>query len=182
MTMVEQLNTIARLWWDWSVGMLWQVGLLIILIGCVDLLIRKWAWPQLRYALWSLILIKLLLPPGLSLPSGIVPELRPVVGQAFRLMNADKPAVAENPATAADFGLRIADLSPNVDSQLARSGISNPRFEILDLPSDATSHSVLRNPQLSWQVYAMLAWLAGTLTLGIWLFLRLTSLCGRHAY
>jgi len=81
-----------------------------------------------------------------------------------------------------DFGLVIVDFSPNVYSQLARSGISNPRFEILDLPSDATSHSVLRNPQLSWQVYAMLAWLAGTLTLGIWLFLRLHSLCGRHAY
>ena len=84
--MVEQLNVIARLWWDWSAAMLWQVGLLIILIGCIDLLIRRWAWPQLRYALWSLILIKLLLPPTLSLPSGVVPELQPVVTQVFRLI------------------------------------------------------------------------------------------------
>jgi len=187
--MVEQLNAIARLWWDWSAAMLWQVGLLIILIGCVDLLIRKWAWPQLRYALWSLILIKLLLPPNLSLPSGIVPELRPVVSQAFRLMNTDKPAVAENPATIADFGFRIADLSPNVDSRFAAVGLqsagggtANLRSPISDLTSDATPHPALRIPHLTWQVYAMLSWLTGTLILGIWLFLRLHSLCGRHAY
>jgi len=62
--MIEQLNAIARLWWDWSVAMFWQVGLLILLIAALDRLTRRWAWPQLRYALWSLILIKLL--PGFS--------------------------------------------------------------------------------------------------------------------
>ncbi len=182
--MVEQLNQIARLWWDWSAAMFWQAGLLIILIGCIDLLIRRWAWPQLRYALWSLILIKLLLPPTLSLPSGIVPELRPVVGQAFRLMNVDKPAATE----IADFGLRITDLDHQGDLQpeivnlpSTAPGASNVEFQISDLTSDAIPHSALRTPQLAWQFYAMLAWLAGTLILGIWLFLRLHSFCSRHA-
>jgi len=187
--MVEQLNQIARLWWDWSAAMFWQAGLLILLIGCVDLLIRRWAWPQLRYALWSLILIKLLLPPTLSLPSGIVPELRPVVSQAFRLMNADKPAAAESAAVIADFGLQIADLTHDSDLryeimslQSAGVGISDGKFEISDSILSATPQSVLRTPQLTWQVYAMLTWLAGTSILGIWLFLRLHSLCGRHGY
>ncbi len=186
--MVEQLNQIARLWWDWSVAMFWQAGLLIILIGCVDLLIRKWAWPQLRYALWSLILIKLLLPPTLSLPSGIVPELRPVICQAFRLMNSDKPA-KEKPVAIADFGLQIADLSRETDSQIEimnlqslGTGISDDRSEISNSELAAAPHSTFRIPQFAWQVYAMLAWLAGTSILGIWLFLRLHSLCGRHAY
>jgi hypothetical protein len=82
--MIEYINAIARLWWDWTAAMFWQVGLLIVLIACIDRLIRRWAWPQLRYALWSLVLIKLILPPTLSLPSGMVPQLRPVVDRAVR--------------------------------------------------------------------------------------------------
>ena len=81
--MVEQLNLIARLWWEWTAAMFWQAGLLIIVIGCIDLLIRRRAWPQLRYALWSLILVKFLLPPTLSLPSGVVPGFQPMVAQKF---------------------------------------------------------------------------------------------------
>ena len=85
--------------------MFWQVGLLILLIGCIDLLIRKWAWPQLRYALWSLILVKLLLPPTWSLPSGIVPELAAEWSvRRFAWMNSDKPAAARSP-----WRLRISD-------------------------------------------------------------------------
>ena len=105
--MVELLNSIARLWWDWTAAMFWQVGLLIILIGCIDLLIRKWAWPQLRYALWSLILIKLLLPPTLSLPSGIVPGLQSRVAHVLRWMDAGKPIAGESSAGISDLGLRI---------------------------------------------------------------------------
>ena len=45
--MIEQFNHIAGLWWSGAIAMFWQVGVLIILIGCVDLIIRKWAWPQL---------------------------------------------------------------------------------------------------------------------------------------
>jgi len=202
--MVEQLNAIARLWWDWSAAMFWQAGLLIILIGCIDLLIRKWAWPQLRYALWLLIVIKLVLPPTLSLPSGIVPELQPVVSQAFRVISSKEPTGARNSPAISDFGLvrqvglRISDLTREVESpseavnlQLAGSGTSNPGFQISNLTSDMNLQSEILThvtpdpdpgPQLAWQVYAMLFWLAGTLILGIWLFLRLHSLSGRRTY
>ncbi|MBN2316716.1 MAG: DUF4097 family beta strand repeat protein [Sedimentisphaerales bacterium] len=77
--MIELINHMAQVWWDWMSAMFWQVGLLIILIATIDVLIRKWAWPQLRYALWSLVLIKLILSPTLSLPSGLAPKLKPVV-------------------------------------------------------------------------------------------------------
>jgi beta-lactamase regulating signal transducer with metallopeptidase domain len=115
--MIELLNHIGRLWWAWTASMFWQVGLLILLIGCIDLLTRKWAWPQLRYALWSLILVKLLLPPSLSLPSGIVPELRPVVGQVVRWLDSEKPAVGARPAAISDFGFGIADSALSVNPQ-----------------------------------------------------------------
>lgn len=98
--MIELLNTLAHLWWSWVAAMFWQVGLLIVLIACIDRLIRRWAWPQLRYALWSLVLIKLILPPMMSLPSGIVPELRPMVAQVLSRMEA-KESVAGARATGA---------------------------------------------------------------------------------
>ncbi|MBN2592736.1 MAG: hypothetical protein JXA81_04445 [Sedimentisphaerales bacterium] len=34
--MIEQINHIAQLWWSGAAAMFWQVGVLIILIGCVD--------------------------------------------------------------------------------------------------------------------------------------------------
>ncbi len=187
--MVEQLNAIARIWWDWTAAMFWQVGLLIVLIACIDRLIRRWAWPQLRYALWSLILIKLLLPPSLSLPSGIVPGLQPKVAQAVRWMGSEKAAAAQNSAAIADFGLQIADLGRDVDgpfavavsrSQGARA--VEPASPVSASTHDANPQSAIVNPQLEWHVYAMAIWLAGTVILGTWLFVRLHSLAGRHAY
>ena len=58
MTLINQL---ASNWWAWMGPMLWQVSLLIIIISAIDLTIRKWAWPQVRYALWLLVILKLLI-------------------------------------------------------------------------------------------------------------------------
>ncbi len=69
--MIEQINNIAGVWWAWMWPMFWQVGLLIVLIGLVDLLIRRRVWPQVRYALWLLVLVKLVLPPSLALPTSL---------------------------------------------------------------------------------------------------------------
>jgi len=183
--MVEQLNHIAGLWWDWSVAMFWQVGLLILVIASIDRLVRRWAWPQLRYALWSLILIKLLLPPSLSLPSGILPGLQPVVGQVLGRLDLDKPEAEP----ISGCGLQIADLSGTAHL------LSEPVYQYPGRPDDAAlevraangmpsanPQSAIANPQLEWPFYAMATWLFGTSILGIWLFTRLHSLRGRHAY
>ena len=105
--MIESINSIAHLWWAWSAAMFWQVGLLIVLIACIDRLLRRWAWPQLRYALWSLVLIKLILPPTMSVPSGIVPALRPVASQALRAVEVEKPIEGADSAPAADVDLAV---------------------------------------------------------------------------
>jgi len=121
---VELLNDIARHWWEWTASMFWQVGLLILVIACLDLLVRKWAWPQLRYALWSLILVKLILPPTLSLPSAVVPELRPRVAVALRWMNSDKPAVAERSAVISNLESQISGLKVGVGRQFSGFTVS----------------------------------------------------------
>ena len=61
--MTEALNYIAEKWFAWEYAMLWQVAVLIGIAAVVDLFMRKWAWPQVRYALWLLVLVKLILPP-----------------------------------------------------------------------------------------------------------------------
>ena len=164
--MVELLNHIARLLWDWTVSMFWQVGLLILVIACIDLLIRKWAWPQLRYALWSLILVKLLLPPTWSLPSGVIPELQPRVAQVLQWLDSGKQAPAEKPTATSDFGpgswsgvttLRIADLNLNPSPQFGAMAVADVGFQPSNADEDALNmdeslatnpQSAIRNPQL----------------------------------
>ena len=184
--MIEQLNAIARLWWDWSVAMFWQVGLLILLIAALDRLTRRWAWPQLRYALWSLILIKLLLPPSLSLPSSIVPGLVPLVRQALVRLEPAQPMAAEGRALLFlnEEMLRTPALEV-ATTPLAVSG-GGPVRSVPVRAYPQTLHGVTTNEaspltSVAWQVYAMMASLAGTLILGIWLFLRLHALVGRRA-
>ena len=57
--MIETLNNMADKWFNWEFAIAWQVAVLIAIIWVIDLLIRKWAWPQVRYALWLLVLVKL---------------------------------------------------------------------------------------------------------------------------
>ena len=64
--MIESLNAIGRLWWEWMGPMLVQTSILIGLVGLADVLLRRWAWPQVRYVLWLMVLVKLVLGPGLA--------------------------------------------------------------------------------------------------------------------
>lgn len=72
---MQPIDRLAALWWGWMGPMLLQASLLIVVVGLVDLLIRRWVWPQVREALWLMVLVKLLLPPTWSLPTAIMPQL-----------------------------------------------------------------------------------------------------------
>ena len=80
-------------------AMFWQVGLLIILIACVDAVIKRWAWPQLRYALWLLVLLKLVLPPDTSTQGNLIVRLRPVAGQIVSRVVNGSTDIAERLST-----------------------------------------------------------------------------------
>ena len=77
--MIAQINGIAQIWWQWMAGMFWQVSLLIVLVTALDIAIRRWVWPQLRYALWALVFLKLIIPPTWQMPTSIVSWLQPQV-------------------------------------------------------------------------------------------------------
>lgn len=56
--MITQINSAAEGWWNWMWPMFWQVSVLVVLIGAADFLLRRYIWPQVRYALWLLVLNK----------------------------------------------------------------------------------------------------------------------------
>ena len=84
--MITLANEFAGAWWGWMWPMFWQVSLLIVIGGALDAAMRKWAWPQVFYALWLLVLLKLVLPPTLASPVSIV--------GAFGTLGAGHEAVA----------------------------------------------------------------------------------------
>lgn len=57
--------------------MFWQSSVLFAALLFVDALLRKWLRPATMYSLWLLLLIKLVLPPSLSLPTSLAWWLRP---------------------------------------------------------------------------------------------------------
>jgi beta-lactamase regulating signal transducer with metallopeptidase domain len=73
--MIELWNIISYRWWDWMGSMFWQASLLILVVSGLDLLVRRWVWPQVRYVLWLMIFAKLLIPPGWYLPTAVVPQM-----------------------------------------------------------------------------------------------------------
>src|SRR5690242_17899178 len=51
--------------------MLWQASLLILIVWALDLLLKRWAWPQVRHTLWLLVLLKLIMPPWVAMPTSL---------------------------------------------------------------------------------------------------------------
>lgn len=65
------LCDMAAWWWTWTATMSVQVLVLVLIVALVDRLLARWSWPQLRAALWSLVVVKLVLPPTLTSPVSV---------------------------------------------------------------------------------------------------------------
>jgi beta-lactamase regulating signal transducer with metallopeptidase domain len=66
--------------------MLWQSSLIIVVVFALDFLLARRVRAAIRHALWIVVLVKLLLPPALALPTGATwwlwpakPALTPVI-------------------------------------------------------------------------------------------------------
>jgi len=67
--LIETLNAWAEQALRFAWPMLWQSSLLIGLLFALDLLLRRRLRPAVRYALWLVVLVKLVLPPSLAFPT-----------------------------------------------------------------------------------------------------------------
>ncbi|MHC4168482.1 MAG: M56 family metallopeptidase [Planctomycetota bacterium] len=167
--MIELLNGFAQSWWSWMWPMSWQVCVLVILVGAADLLLRRRAWPQVRYALWLLILVKLVVPPTFSLSTGVVSYVR---------LMADRPPSRVNSASAP------ADLPyhrPGLDMSTDPAGVEMVPFPAGEnLAGQGTvrypERSSSRDAKLGRKAYLMTVWLIGMGILSWWLVARLRGL------
>ncbi|MFA5292903.1 MAG: M56 family metallopeptidase [Phycisphaerae bacterium] len=165
--MTAILNQLAERWFDWEVSMLWQVGLLIIIIAGIDLLIKKWTWPQVRYALWLLILVKLVLPPSLTSPTSFTAEIPFMVKQTAIKIN--QPQISPQTTQA---------LEPAVE--MMKTKTEEPLAQVRGLNRSELPQRVDMQASLSWKVYIMFVWTGGMAILAGWLVIRLGNLRREH--
>ena len=77
-------NSMLDHWQQWMWAVTWQSVVVFVLVLLSDRLLRRFAWPQLRLAFWSLFVLKFLIPPSLTSPVSLAAvlnqhELAPLV-------------------------------------------------------------------------------------------------------
>src|SRR5438874_5906187 len=70
-TVIEHLNRWGAHALGFAWPMLWQSSLLIASLFVLDIVLRRKMRAAVRYALWLVVGVKLLLPPSFALPSGL---------------------------------------------------------------------------------------------------------------
>lgn len=118
----ESLRTSAQAWAQWMTGMSWQVAVLAGVVALVSYALRRHS-ARLRYALWAVVLLKLLLPPTLALPTGYGWWLRPAVA----------------PDAASSSPLKPTPTSASTNELTTRSSTTN------SATSNATQSSIARH-------------------------------------
>jgi beta-lactamase regulating signal transducer with metallopeptidase domain len=74
---IETLNHWGDHFLNFAWPILWQSSLLIAIIFVLDFALRRKIRAAIRYALWLMVLVKLLLPPSLALPTSLAWWLLP---------------------------------------------------------------------------------------------------------
>ena len=112
------LNLAGKSFVDFALEMLVQSSLLIIVLLVLELFLRKRVRAVLRYWLWMLILVKLVLPTTVSSPTSIAYW----IGDRLPGIFPDKQVAVEEPAT----------ITAGAESPWAR-----PRYEVMVFSSPA---------------------------------------------
>jgi bla regulator protein BlaR1 len=121
-SLIEWLNVWGGRFVDFARPLLWQTSLLIAVVFAFDFLLRRNIRAAVRYSLWFVVFLKLLLPPTLALPTGAAWWLRsrpvPVVVHHARMItvNYSEPVEAYVPPT-----IRAAPVPPPAPT-LSREG------------------------------------------------------------
>ncbi|MEN8127328.1 MAG: M56 family metallopeptidase [Planctomycetota bacterium] len=190
--MITLLNTMAEHWFTWQFAMLWQTAILIAIIWIVDLCIHKWAHPQVRYALWMLILVKLLIPPTWTSPASITSHIPGLAHRAATVMERANTGSAVNGTRTSSPRLEQRNQDACVPLETAtktQQPVNHPGLTATP-PSKGGEFAKNSPPAkgeyseggrgLSWKTCAMFTWLVGVIVLSTWLIIRLTGLRRQH--
>lgn len=151
-TVIESLNLWGSRFTGFAVPMLVQSSILIALLLILDLFLRKKVRAIIRYALWMLVLVKLILPPSFALPTGAAYW----VSDQLPSLPVVKNTTSVDPAKTATITVPLPDVT-------------------LPPLSTPPPHSF---PILTPQAILFLAWLAGVIGLTFWVFGRCRLVVG----
>ena len=203
--MAEWINQTAAVWWSWMAAVSVQAAVLILLVGAADMVLRRWAWPQLRYALYLLVLAKLVLGPAFTSPASVTWRLGPwtdwtvqSVTGSLEQTTATESATEAPTVTALPMGL--TDEGPVQTQADEPAGVTQAGGYVAaaewetaaaplteDSPGAGSTHGTVAvsspdeatRAALGWQGYLFLVWLLGVVVLSGWVALRWRGL-GRY--
>ena len=157
------LNNIGRWFCNSGTNIFIQSGILIILLLIIDFLLRKRVRATFRYWIWMLVLLKLMLPPAFTLPTGIgrwfgdyIPAQTSISQQISNTARL-KPAGASAPQDPSFSGE-----NPQVHLSQASPEPAAPAIPVI---SDSQA--------LTWQAVVFLIWFTGAAALSMLLIHRI---------
>jgi|GEM_PF-3374424 len=146
---VTTVNVAGRAFCDYAAGMFVQIAVLVAVLLCIDWLSRKRIRATLRYWIWMLVFVKLLLPPSLCVPTGLGYWLGR--GEALPAPSV-VPQIVEVAKLPAPTSVELPLAAPVVRAAESVPTGSEPKEQV------ARSHV-----SLTWQGGAALLWIAGVL-------------------
>jgi len=150
---VTFFNSIGKLFVEYAGSMLIQSGVLILVLLVLDVVLRRRVRAVFRYCMWMLVLVKLILPVTLSSPTGagywVGDKLYPAAERQTAVEEAVEPM-----GEAGSAEVRVEAVPSIVSTSQSVSAVPS-NFDIAAEPTVS----------LSWQGFALLAWLAAVLVM-----------------
>jgi beta-lactamase regulating signal transducer with metallopeptidase domain len=167
------LNSTGRSFVDFAAVMLVQSSVLIVILLALDLILRKRVRAVVRYWLWMLVLLKLVLPTSLSLPTGLgywfgdrLPEI--AIEEAFV---AEKPE--PRPAAPVIVATETVTLGGPVTPAPPPSDVPARPTPPAPAKSEPAPSTPITAPAMTWQGLVFLAWLAAVAAMVLLLVQRM---------
>jgi ankyrin repeat protein/beta-lactamase regulating signal transducer with metallopeptidase domain len=153
---LEQINSVGYRFVEFAIPMLVQSSLLILILLFVDLLMRKKVKAGFRYWIWTLVLVKLILPTSLSTPA----SLGRWFGEELAVVDVDQILM---PRSTTEFAL---------DRYLPLATPMKPSIESSSPASKPAISPVVSMARITWQGIVFLAWLVVVVIMALLLLQR----------
>jgi len=168
-SLITFLNTTGKIFVDFSIPMLLQSSVLIIVLLGLDLLLRKKVRAVFRYCIWMLVLVKLVLPTTLSSPTG----LGYWFGDTISVIVSEQPLVTEQTAPMLPSIEPASETVPSETAITVLPSASTVHAPIANIPSESAIAVSSATVSLSWQGFAFLGWLAAVTAMALLLVQRM---------
>ena len=160
---VQWLNSVGNLFILFAIRMLIQSSVLILALWLLDFVLRRRVRAVVRYWIWLLVLVKLVLPPSLSSPTSLISWIGGRLPEAATVALVPEPPLAIrmviDPPVTTSMPMEAAPLPP---------ATSVPPARRVPLPAAPVAPTALPG----WQAMILLAWIGAVIIMLVLLMQR----------